>query len=85
MIHTIEITVLLQQIDGGLGANATHSWNVVAAIAGERFEVHHLVGKHSELADDAFFADLGGTAAFGVGATAHIEDSDVPLIINKLK
>jgi hypothetical protein len=68
--------------------DSLHARDVVGAISSESLEsnpTNALGGSHAELGLNAGFIDQGGAAAFGIGPTAHIKDSDVAAVIHQLE
>jgi hypothetical protein len=49
---SVERSVLVQPLGGGLRAHLGHTRNVVDAIAGQRQQIEHLIGAHAKLVDD---------------------------------
>ncbi len=45
----VEVAVLVDQLGGGLDADARHARHIVGGIAGQRLHVDDLVGRHTEL------------------------------------
>jgi len=56
--------VLLDQLGGGLHADARHAWHVVDAVTAERLDVDHLLGRDAELGNHLVAAD--GSVLHGV-------------------
>ena len=75
----------LQQGDGGFGPHPFDAGDVVAGVAREGLEVHHLLRGHAELGDHPLPAHLHRSAAFGVGPAAHVEHGDVALVVHQLE
>ena len=59
-VDAVEGSVLLQQGDGRLRAHPLHAGDVVAGVAREGLEVHHLLGPDAEFGDHPFAPDQGG-------------------------
>ena len=84
-VDAVEGPVLLQQGDGRLRAHPLHAGDVVAGVAGEGLEVHHLLGADAEFGDHPVAPDQGGPRTLGVGAAAHVEHGDVALVVHELE
>ena len=74
-----------EQVDRRLRAHAAHARDVVAAVAGEGLEVHHLLRRHPQLGDHPLAPHLQRPAALGIGSAAHIKDGDVAHVVDQLE
>ena len=84
-VHRIQVSVLLQEVDGGLGTDPLHTRDVVGAVTGQGLEVDDRSRCDAELGDDAFFLNQRRAAAPGIGTTTHVHHSDVAGVIHELK
>ena len=84
-VDAVHVVVGGQQVDGGLGPDTAHAWDVVGAVAGERLEVDHLLGRHAQLGEHPLAAHLGRAAVLRVGAATHVEHGDVTLVVDQLE
>ena len=84
-IDAVEVAVVVEQRNRGLGTDAPHAGDVVGAVAGEGLEVDHVLRRHPQLGDHSLAVDLGGAAGAGIGAAAHIENGDIALVIHQLE
>ncbi len=53
----IEIAIFIDELRGGLDADAFRARHIVGGIARERLHVDDLVRRHAEIVDDFLFAD----------------------------
>ena len=80
LVDLFERVVLLQQPDGGLGADAGDAGDVVAGVADKRLVIDNLVGAHAELLHDRIVV-----VNLRLRAGAVVGKLDADVVVHKLQ